>query len=74
MFHHILGKITWVVTALAAIHLGLMPLGYNIFTAQTFMSNPGLVDIIHYFIGICGLYSFIKLIMHVMGYCNHCKK
>jgi len=75
MFHHyILKKIVWAVTALAAIHLGLMPLGYNIFTAQMFMNYPGFVDIVHYFIGLCGLYSLINMIMHVMGYCNSCDK
>jgi uncharacterized membrane protein YuzA (DUF378 family) len=74
MFHHILGKIAWAVTALAAINIGFIPFGHDFFMADMFVKNPDFRTGAFYFIGICGVYSLVKMFMHVMGYCDHCKK
>lgn len=55
---HLLGKAIWLITALASITLGLMPLGYNLF-----MYVPmSLMAAIHYAIGVAGLISLALMI------------
>lgn len=60
----IVGLVSWVVTALAAIHLGLLPLGHNIFNSEFLAtSSPDFVRWIHYLVGICGIISLVMLFM-----------
>lgn len=74
MFHNILSKISWIVTALAAINIGIIPFGHDFFMTEMFVKNPDLRTGAFYFIGLCGAYSLVKMVMHVMGYCGECKK
>lgn len=53
--------ITWVVTALAAIAIGLKPLGYRVFEMQA-LAHPGVNDAVHYAIGIFGVISLLMLL------------
>jgi hypothetical protein len=58
----LLGIITWVVTALAAIAIGLKPLGYRVFEMQSLVAHPGVSDAVHYAIGIFGVISLLMLV------------
>lgn len=56
---------SWLVTALAAINVGLAPVAhFNVF-ATDFMQNnmAGLIIPLHYLIGICGVISLASFIM-----------
>lgn len=55
----LVGMITWVVTALAAIAIGLKPLGYNMFEMQMMVAHPGANDVAHYVVGIFGVISLL---------------
>lgn len=63
----IVGMITWLVTALAAIAIGLMPLGYRVFEMPWFSSNPAALNIVHYVIGIFGILSLVMLVTSCFG-------
>lgn len=63
----VIGSISWLVTALAAIATGLMGLGvalgknFNIWDMDFIVNKlPWLVLPAHYIIGICGLLSLIS--------------
>ena len=67
-----LGMISWPVTALACINMGLMPLGFNVFALGWVQANlGGMMDPIHYFIGLCGAVSLGMFVMSCM-YCHAC--
>jgi len=60
----ILGMVTWLFTALGAIHLGLIGLDYNIFSHTLFMTTlRSWVTPIHYVIGVSGVYSLVLYFM-----------
>lgn len=60
----IVGLISWIVTALAAIHLGLLPFGHNIFSSGFLATtSPDAIRWVHYLIGICGVISLVMLFM-----------
>ncbi len=55
--------ITWLVTALAAIGVGLKPLGYNAFECPWLASmHPQAVFVMQYLIGAFGLLSLVMLV------------
>jgi hypothetical protein len=56
-----LASVVWVITSLAAIHIGLSALGYNVFASPMLggVSRP-----VEYLIGIAGVISFAFLVMH----------
>lgn len=74
-----LGMIAWVVTALASIAIGLMPLGYKVLEMQWFVANPTAVMVIHYVVGILGVLSLVMFFAAGFGggccsgkcNCNH---
>jgi len=58
------GMLSWVITALASIHVGLCPLGYNLFKTEMMrMSFPALIAPLHYLVGLAGLVSLLMLCM-----------
>lgn len=59
------------ITALASIHLGLIGLGYNIFSLPFFLVQfPYLIVPLHYIIGLAGI---ISLVLFFMAYNDsHC--
>lgn len=63
----IVGMIAWVVTALAAIAIGLMPLGYRVFENQWFVANPMALNIAQYVIGILGVLSLVMFFASCFG-------
>ena len=69
----IVGMIAWVVTALAAIAIGLMPLGYRVFENQWFVANPAAVNVLQYIIGILGVLSLVMFFASCFnGGCGSC--
>ncbi len=71
MYKRILGAIVWVITALGAIHLGLIGLGYDIFALTIFQTTlHGWIIPIHYVIGVAGLLSLYMYFTAMM--CKHC--
>jgi len=70
----IVGHVVWVVTAVAAINVGLMPMGYDLF-AFIPMNSESASLALQYFIGVCGVVSLGFFVMGCMhkGSCSCCK-
>lgn len=65
---HLLGKAAWLVTALAAIHMGLGYFNINL------LSNINLIRFVPYInllVGVAGVISLVMLVMCCMGQ-DHC--
>lgn len=61
---HFLGKVAWLITSLAAVHIGLNYFNINL------LSNPNVVRFVPYIniaIGIAGVISLILLVMCCMA-------
>ncbi len=59
----LLCAISWVITALAAINIGLMPFGYDFFTSSFVLNNlTRFIIPIHYAIGLAGAFSLAKFV------------
>lgn len=78
-FMCVVGMFVWLINILAAIHLGAIGLGYNIFNLEFFITTlSGLIIPIHYVIGISGLLSLFMFIKALqckgasMCSCNNC--
>lgn len=66
-----IGKLSWVITALASINYGLRPFNYDFFSTEFMMVNmQQFIVPLHYLILIAGLVSFAFFVMAVMGYCG----
>lgn len=59
-------KVVWVITALASINIGLMPMGYDFFTADFLIGNMNMLNLIRYIIGAAGVVSLIMCVMCCM--------
>lgn len=70
----IVGHVVWVVTAVAAINVGLMPMEYDLF-ALIPMNSESVSMALQYFIGACGVVSLVMFVMGCMhkGSCSCCK-
>ena len=70
----IFGHVIWVVTAVAAINVGLMPMEYDLF-ALIPMNSESVSMALQYFIGACGIVSLVMFFMGCMnkGTCSCCK-
>lgn len=83
MMHHspamrIVGMVTWLVTALSALAVGLEALGnymgksWNIWQSDFIMNNlPNIVQPAHFLIGLCGLISLITWFMCLGSCADH---
>ena len=67
--------LVWLLTAIGAIHLGLIGLGYNLWE-QSLIQNTEflrkLVVPLHWLIGIAGVLSLIFYIQWVASGCHEC--
>ena len=69
------GHVVWVVTAVAALNVGLEPFGFDLWNYVP-MTPEMLPTIIKYLVGICGVVSLVMFVMGCMsGHhgCNCCK-
>lgn len=67
-------KISWVVTALASINIGMSLFNYNFFESDFFVMNlQSLGQLIVAVIGLSGAFSFATFVMHCSGKCKSCK-
>lgn len=67
------GMISWCVTALASINVGLSYFGWNFFSSEFVVKNlDWLVDPLYWLIGISGLVSFIMFILACSCWCSSC--
>ncbi|HRN77887.1 MAG TPA: hypothetical protein PLU71_01490 [Candidatus Dependentiae bacterium] len=74
---HIIVDAAWIITGLAALNIGLMPFGFDIFSTNFLMFNyPQLSVILRYLIGISGIISlaafFLSIGKHGNCSCNCC--
>ena len=71
---HIVCKIAFVIVALAAINIGLMPMGHDFFASDFMMTGAGMghADTIRYIIGISGAICLTKFVLRLMGQCGGC--
>ncbi len=66
--------ISWLVSALAAINVGLAPFNFDFFRTEFFLMNMGnLAAPLSYLILISGLISLGLFVMSCMGHCS-CEK
>lgn len=74
------GMVAWVVTAVAAIAIGLRPLGYRALEMGWFVDNPAAANVVQYVIGILGVLSLVMFFASCFGAgcccgkCNHVRK
>ena len=67
----IVGMSAWLLCSLAAIHMGLIAMGYNIFMTNFMQMNmQSLIVPIHYLVGIAGIVSLGMFVMACMGGCG----
>lgn len=67
---HWLCKISWLLTALASLNIGLAAAGmFDFFTLEFVMSAPALKQVIQYAVGLSGAWSLFGIVRHLM-YCG----
>lgn len=72
LMHHV-GKLVWVLTALAAIAAGAAAFGYNFYETRFLMDRPQLVMILQYVLLASGVISLAMLAMAcTSGCCSSC--
>jgi hypothetical protein len=72
MYWHLLFKLAHLVTALAAINIGLSPSGYNVCANQSFMGTCGqYMTYGSYAIGVCGALCLLHFVLKLMK-CGGC--
>jgi uncharacterized membrane protein YuzA (DUF378 family) len=70
-----IGMVAWVVTALAAIAVGLMPFGYRFLAMSWFVENPMAATVVQYIVGILGVLSLVMFFASWFGggcCCGNC--
>jgi len=68
----IIVPISWVITALAALHIGLVAVGFDITTTHFVMANMmSFAKPVQYIVGLSGLFSLV-MFFSSMG-CSDCK-
>ncbi len=69
-FCGLLSKVSWVITALAAINQGLTVLGFNLFMTDFFMNNLVMLFVpLHLIIGVAGVWSLVNFFTGT-AHCN----
>jgi len=59
----LLGKVSWLLTAIGALNWGLVPLGYDLFNLPFIRDNLAALQApLYYLIGLAGLYSLVLLL------------
>jgi hypothetical protein len=68
-----LGLISWLITALISINVGLRPFGYDFMTSEFMLVNMSqFIEPLHYIILIAGIVSLVLLVMSFMWHCSDC--
>ena len=62
-------KALWFVAVVALINMGLMPLGYDIFTMGFMQNNIWLITLVHYAAGIAGVLGLVRFCRACMNDC-----
>jgi hypothetical protein len=66
----LVAKLSWFITALAALNIGLAAAGlFDFFSMEFLLSQPGLRMGLQYFVGFMGAFSLFGIVMHTM-YCK----
>lgn len=66
--------LSWLISGLAAVNVGLHPFGFNFFSTEFVLMNMmGLIGPMHYLILIAGLISLGLFVMSLSGKC-HCDR
>lgn len=61
--------LTWLVTALFALNELTKHFGFDFYNLEFMKTNPHAVMILSYVVGVAGLISLVKFVMHVT--CRH---
>jgi len=61
---HLVGKVAWVLTALAAINVGLHQFGHDFYMMPFMVSHPQLEMALRYLMLAAGVVSLAMLVMH----------
>lgn len=70
--HKVVGLGSWLITALAAINVGLMPFGYDFFASNLMMDRFASLNVpLHYVVGVAGIVCLVMFIQTMTGHC-HC--
>ena len=71
----IIAMLAWLLSALAAIHLGLLGIGINLWESDFVVRTlPWLMRPAHYIFGIAGLISLIMFVMSLTSpHCCRCR-
>ena len=69
-FLKVIGMAAWLITALAAVAIGLSLFDYNFFQMDFFANHPELIAPICYVVLAAGLVGLAFFVMSVMGHCG----
>ena len=64
------GMLVWLLTALCAVHEGMMALGYDVYSYLGLTANPERMKMISYVFGVAGVISLLMFIGALM--CRGC--
>lgn len=63
MHSNVIGKVCWIITALASINIGLSAMGYDIFMSEFVLMNlANLIQPMQYVIGLAGVVSLFMMV------------
>jgi len=65
--------VSWLITALVSLHVGLVAIGWNLLEQPFFAGNFGMLVLpAMYIIGLAGAFSLFSLIMMLINGCKCC--
>lgn len=68
---HVVCMVSWLVTSLAAINVGLCPFGVNLLRSGWMMTRfPALIAPLHYFVGLAGLICLVAFVRACKAECD----
>lgn len=67
--------LSWVISALAAVNIGLAPFGFDFFQTEYMLMHPQFIEPVCYVVLAAGLISLALFVMALAGHCvcNGCK-
>lgn len=75
----ILGMVSWLITGLVSLHVGVEAIGYHLpLLGNLLMNHPSMVKPLHIIIGLAGLYSLLMMVSMLLGFkhsgcgCSNC--
>lgn len=67
---HFVSKVVWLLTALAAINIGLTQFGYDFYLVDFVASKPSVVMVIRYAMLVAGVLSLAMFAMRCSSGCS----